>query len=83
VGTRRPRDPLDVAHARVAFARKHRLAIEEDHDGIAQLVPLLYDTKMLQLLEQLQRDRPPKPASASEADWLGADTASGVSGTVH
>ncbi len=60
-----------------------RAAIEEDHDGIALLIPLLFDVSLLELLEQLQRDRPQRPADSSDTDWPGSDTTSGFAGTVH
>lgn len=59
-----------------------RLVMEEDHDGIALLLPLLTDQRLEQLLDRLQRDRPQAQQESGSA-WSTPERQGDQSGLSH
>ncbi|OYU46323.1 MAG: hypothetical protein CFE44_02730 [Burkholderiales bacterium PBB4] len=79
-----------VDHALHAMARMRdllghqptRLAIDEDHDGIALVLPLLHDPQLAQSLDRLQRERPGAAVPGQRAT-VSPDAASAHPGTAR
>lgn len=78
-------DHVARAMARMRELLQHeptRLVMEADHDGIAQLLPLLSDASLEQLLAQLLRDKPQAPRDPTQ-DWYPTNDGRDQAGAVH